>query len=159
MAKFQPFDPERWDEEEEAAKPAKAAKPELTLAALATLAGGLPGTVSAGLRLLDSDQPPKGVDPVAWRESVTDAHRLEADGWAGKALGLGWTALDLFGAVAERSGDPWGDGLAVWLGKRKLLALTADKAIACDPNGTRHYFLLPRPPGARLMWGMGGNGR
>lgn len=49
---------------------------------------------------------PSRVDPRQWREVVVDCQRLVQDGWALQALSLGWSPLDLFGAVPDANGDP-----------------------------------------------------
>jgi hypothetical protein len=115
----------------------------------------LPADLSAGLTRLKTMPAPRGVRPEAWAESVRDAARIVDGGWAALALALGWQPLDLFGGVVEPDGDPYGDGLAVWLSGRKLMALTALGAAAIDANERRHFFALPRGSGARLLWVLG----
>lgn len=167
MAEFQRFDPGRWEQEAEvgeAAKAAKVAKPDggavPTLATLASLAGpaGLPGTVKAGLAALDDAKPPKGVDTEAWQRAVADALALASRGWAAQAIGLGWSPLDLFGAVTGPAGDPFCDGLAVKLNGRRVLALCATFATVADANGGRSYLYRGETEGARLLWALGGRG-
>jgi len=75
----------------------------------------LPASVVAGLALLNGMAAPKLRNARAWPEVVRDAQRLVDKGWAATALALGWTELDLFGAISARDGDPDGDGLAVCL--------------------------------------------
>jgi hypothetical protein len=98
---------------------------------------------------------PMRVDGDAWAETVNNAIRIAEQGWAEKALALGWSALDLFGGVADAEGDPYCDGLAVWLRGPRILALTAEGAIAEDGPRSRSYFLPCRPPGAKLLWELG----
>lgn len=111
MARLLDFDPDKWGREGDGsggstpAKVANPAKPEPTLAALATLAG-LDAALFAGLERLQVMSPPKRCDPAAWLQSVGDALRLALEGWASQALALGWAPLDLFGAVADPDGDP-----------------------------------------------------
>jgi len=76
---------------------------------------------------------------------MRDAVRLIRDGWAEKALALGWTDLDLFGVGAKDSWDF--SGLAVWLQGRELLALTPDDAVVRTETG-RAWF-------RRQGWGHG----
>ena len=59
--------------------------------------------------------------------------------------------LDLFGAVTDANGDPYSDGLAVWLAGRKLLAVCATFAVA-EHEGGRAYFNRRDQVGARLLW-------
>ena len=79
----------------------------------------LPHGVTAGLRRLNVMRPPRLLKPDAWPVAVSDALRLARDGWAAKALALGWHELDLFGAVPDPRGRPCGrrDGrMAQWSG-------------------------------------------
>lgn len=116
----------------------------------------LPPDVTAGLARLAGMACPRDVDPAAWSETVRDAVVLAEEGWAYQALSLGWSPLDLFGAVTGRDDDPHADGLAVWLSGRKLRALSAIAATAVDAAGARHCFNRPRATGARLLWELGG---
>lgn len=114
----------------------------------------LSGGIKAGLARLCSMPTPRTVKAGAWAIVVRDALRVANDGWAGKALALGWTTLDLFGAVTDSDGDPCSDGLAVWLGGRKLLAICSSFAIAEDKSG-RAYFNRRDQAGAKLLWEWG----
>lgn len=115
-------------------------------------------SIQSGVLRVKAMPTPRGADRAAWQCAVKDAAKLLDEGWVASALGLGWTPLDLFGGQLKRSGDPYADGLAVWLQGRRVLAITADHAIASDANGGRHFFNRPRAPGASLMWALG-NGR
>ncbi len=134
------------------------AAPDAPIGTNGTIGTGLPSVIVSGLKRLADMGAPKGADPRAWRLAFKDAAALAGEGFAAQALGLGWSALDLFGGQLKRTGDPQADGLAVWLQGRKVLAVTADHAIASDANGGRHFFIRPRAPGASLMWALG-NGR
>lgn len=114
---------------------------------------GLPPEVLRGLTWLANAPPPARVDHERWPQTVADAKMIAADGWADKAMGLGWSALDLFGA--STTGSEYGDGLAAWLRGRSLLALAETWAVARDDHGNRHYFNRPRGEGARLLWTLG----
>src|SRR5689334_22340902 len=112
---FVKFNPDDWggpEREEGPAKVAKAAKEGATFATLATLAS-LPDDLADGLARLDRMAVPRGVASDAWAETLADASRLVADGWVSQALALGWSQLDLFGAVTDRLGDADADGLAL----------------------------------------------
>lgn len=150
MAGFVKFDPDKWDHPNGAEGVAKVAKPAKAEPSLATLAS------LAGVRSLDPKRPPRGARPEAWALSVRDAKRLLEDGWAEQAASLGWTPLDLFGGCLDPGGDSQCDGLAVWLQGRRVVALSDKLAIARSRNGSRSYFSLPRAPGARLLWALGG---
>ena len=83
----------------------------------------LPDDVVAGVQRLRTMRPPRLLTPGLWPRGISDAIALVDTGWASKALALGWSPLDLFGAVTDTAGDPFSDGLAVWLAERKLLAI------------------------------------
>lgn len=159
MAGFLQFDPDNWEPErasnddEGAAKVAKAAKAEPTLATLAGLAG-LPPDLEDGLARLSQMATPRGVRAEPWTGVVADALRIASEGWAERALGLGWNALDLFGAVAASSGDPDCDGLAVKLAGRRLLAISDSFATVEEGQG-RAFLYRHGNDGARLLWELG----
>lgn len=98
---------------------------------------------------------PSRVDPRQWREVVVDCQRLVLDGWALHALSLGWSPLDLFGAVPDASGDPDADGLAVRLAGRKVLAICASFATVADADGGRTFLYRGNNTSARLLWELG----
>lgn len=88
------------------------------------------GVIGAGLRRLRDQRPPRVIDRSAWSEVVSDALRLEREGWASTALALGWAGHDLFG-IGPR--DAWEfSGLAVWLRGRPILMLDEHRAIVAD---------------------------
>lgn len=111
----------------------------------------LPPAISTGLKALKSMAAPRLRRPEARPGVVSDALSLAKDGWAAKAIALGWTDLDLFGAVTDANGDPYSDGLAVWLAGRKLLAVCATFAVA-EHDAGRAYFNRREQVGARLLW-------
>lgn len=115
----------------------------------------LPPPIEAGVRSLQSLPCPRGVNPKAWRATVRDALSLARDGWAANALALGWTDLDLFGAVPDRNGDPYADGLAVKLGGRTILALCGIFASVSSGGAGRTYLHRGNNDGAVLMWALG----
>lgn len=120
-----------------------------------TIVTGLPASVQLGLERLAAMAAPRLRTPEAWPEVVADAQRLVSDGWAATALSLGWTPLDLFGAVFDADGDPDGDGLAVRLCGRKVLALCPTFATVSDGPGARSFLHRPCASGARLLWDVG----
>ena len=119
---------------------------------------GIRSDILAGLERLKGAAAPRTSNPERWPAVVADALRLAADGWAAQALKLGWSPLDLFGAVTDKQGDPNGDGLAVKLCGRPLLALCASFATVSDGTGARTYLYRGSNAGARLLWQLG-NGR
>lgn len=160
MAGFLQFDPDKWEPngDEPAAKAAKPAEAEPPLATLASLAA-LPAHVVDGVGRLAKVAVPRTVNAKAWALAITDAARLVDDGWALSALRLGWSELDLFGAVIDPAGDPFADGLAVRLQGCDLLAISGGFATARDSKGTRHYLHRLTSEGAKLLWDLGRGGR
>ena len=114
----------------------------------------LPAACASGVRRLQSMSRPRLHRPHLWPVAVSDALRLARDGWAAKALALGWSEPDLFGAVPDPNGDPAGDGLAVWLNGRELLAITAQYAVVGEQGG-RSFFNRRTRDGAVLLWELG----
>ena len=161
MARFVKLDLDQWEPPEAPAKPAKVANLPVSpsdqrqrLAGLATLAD-LPSDVAAGVCQLKVMHLPRLLKPDGWPIVMADAALLVLSGWAAKALALGWTDLDLFGAVPDPLGDPAGDGLAVWMAGRKLLAITAEYAVADDGGAGRSYFNRGSAEGTALLWQLG----
>ncbi len=94
----------------------------------------LPADIAAGLERLQ--RVPTGRfrgDTTAWARVVDDAHALAIDGWAGKALALGWSAHDVFGIGPRDSLDF--AGLAAWLEGREVVVMNADRALARSADG------------------------
>jgi len=96
---------------------------------------GLPDVLAASIRRLETMPPPRGlVDDANWQDVVADAMTIARDGWAAKALALGWQTADLFG-IGPR--DDWEfAGLAVWLRGRSIVLLNEQRAIVAD--GDQH---------------------
>lgn len=113
--------------------------------------GSLPLSITSGLRRLLSMAAPRLACPAVWPRVVSDALSLASQGWAEKAFALGWTPLDLFGAVTEAAGDPFSDGLAVWLAGRSLVVI-CDQFAAAEDNVFRAYFQRHQRDGAKLLW-------
>jgi len=114
----------------------------------------LPDNVASGLRRLKVMRAPRILRPDAWPIAVAGAAYLGKSGRAAKALALGWSPLDLFGAVTERDGYDDADGLAVWLGGRPVLAICATYASVGDGTG-RAYFNRCNRLGTTLLWEIG----
>lgn len=115
----------------------------------------LPPSTTNGLNQLRKMAAPNLYRPERWPLVVSDALRLARDGWAAKALALGWSELDLFGAVPDRDGDPDADGLAVKLGGRTILALCGTFATVSSGGAVRTYLHRGNNDGAVLIWALG----
>lgn len=111
----------------------------------------LPDDLVAGVARLKRMRAPRLLTPDAWPIAVSDASYLAGSGWAAKALALRWSPLNLFGAVTDAEGDPYGEGLAVWLAGRRVLAITATCATVED-GGDRHFYNRRAQVGAKLLW-------
>lgn len=100
----------------------------------------LPEDLVTGLRLLEHlPIPPKLEQPTSWRPVVADALRLADEGWAARAVALGWSLHDLFGIGPT---DDWEfSGLAVWLAGRTMVTLDSATAIASGENSLSSVFI------------------
>lgn len=112
---------------------------------------GLPADVVAGLERLKDSPAPRLLHPERWPAVVADALRLASEGWAASALRLGWSPLDLYGAVPDKHGDPEADGLATKLAGRRIVALCASFATVRDARSTT-FIHRGNNAGAKLMW-------
>lgn len=117
----------------------------------------LPAAVRDGLVALSTAPAPRLLRPELWPGVVADALRLASEGWALQAIRLGWSPLDLFGAVPDKGGDPDGDGLAVKLTGRQVLAVCGTFATVKDASG-RSYVHRGNGAGAVLLWELGRRG-
>ncbi len=111
--------------------------------------------VAAGLDRLRTMPAPRGADPAAWAAVVADAVQIVSNGWAAQALALGWSELDLFGAVTDPDGDPAADGLAVKLAGRRVMAISETFATVADDGGGRSFHYRGNSDGAVLLWDIG----
>ena len=156
------FDPEKWsranasDERLDVAKVARLAKvggvfTELSQLPQLSQLAPVPEPIRAGIAKLRIMKAPRAVRADCWPGVVTDATSLMESGWAARALAKGWRPLQLFGAVTDREGDSYSDGLAVWLVGRKITALL-DGCIAVEDSAGRAYFNCHEQIGVRLLW-------
>lgn len=116
---------------------------------------GLPDNIINGLTCLDGMARPRLQRTENWEPVLADVRRLVGDGWAAQALNLGWSALDIFGAVSDALSDPNADGLVVKLNGRKVLALCASFATVAQPDGGRAFIYRDSTEGAVLLWDLG----
>ncbi len=117
---------------------------------------GLPLEVADGLRRLLDQRPPHIARREVWPGIVADSIGLARDGWASKALALGWSAHDVFGTGPD--GDRSFDGLAVWLGGRRIVGIAANTA-RTSGGGLFHRETYLRSSSPRLspvfLWEFG----
>lgn len=115
----------------------------------------LPSDVRAGLVTLQAMAAPRLARPEVWPGVVADAGCLASDGWAVQALSLGWTPLDLWGCSPVVGGNPDHEGLAVWLGGRRILLIDERTCLVDTRAGGRAMFTRRDPAGAVLLWDLG----
>lgn len=152
--KFDPDESERAKSAESAISP-PVVSPAAPIGTIGSNGTALPSYVRRGLMSL-ADAPAPGVRcSEAWQGVVADALRLANEGWVERALSLGWTALDLFGAVTDHDGDPEADGLAVRLAGRKVLAISDNFATVQDAQNGRAYLYRRGSVGTRVLWELG----
>lgn len=147
--------PETCDNSDKSDKRGVSASPGAPNVPIVTNVTGLPADMRAGLLRLVNAPAPRLGHPELWPGVVADAVRLASEGWATQALSLGWSALDLFGAVTNPAGDPHCDGLAVKLDGRRVLAICATFATVAHADGGRSYLYRGDTEGARLLWALG----
>lgn len=107
-----------------------------------------PSSVAAALAQLEGMACPLSCEPRAWGRMVADARKLVREGWALKALDLGWSEVDLFGIAEDQNGSP---GLAAWLGGDEVTVILDSCAAVRLLDGGRRYFNRP-VTGAVLPW-------
>ena len=114
--------------------------------------GTLTASITDGLGVLAEAPAPRVRCHEAWPQVTADAQRLASEGWAGTALSLGWSELDLFGAATDPEGE---DGLAVKLNGRRVVALCRSFATVADPRGGRTFLYRGGTDNAQLLWALG----
>ena len=98
---------------------------------------GLDPDVAASVRQLPLRPTPRLTNPDAWAVVMHDMMLIARDGWAAKAVALGWSVIDLFG-IGPRDSHEY-QGLAVWLDGARLILIDAHMAVADTGNG-RAFF-------------------
>lgn len=118
-------------------------------------ADSLPSALLRGLKKLQSSGAPDISQPNLWPQVVSDAVRLLEEGWVERALALGWSLLDLWGASPELGGNVDHEGLAVWLAGRRILLL--DQSSCTVRTGPNRWSVFNRRPvpGAVFLWEIG----
>lgn len=108
----------------------------------------LPAAVRAGLNRLRLANPPRLRRSEVWQVVVADALRLAMDGWAERALSLGWQPIELFGISSSF------EGLAAWLDGRAILLLD-DARVIVRRGDERHQYHRTSADGAVWLWDWG----
>jgi hypothetical protein len=132
-----------------------------TSPAIAEYDGGASRSWAEALARLDPARPPDDVPLRRWFQFIDDCGRFLDEGWADRAVALGWGPFDLFGcdrfkpyARIDRMGLLW------LLNAQKLLALGSDSAAISTPSGGSITFRrCPNEPGRVLAWQLSMNNR
>jgi hypothetical protein len=99
-----------------------------------------------GAERLQTLPPPADVPPGRWRQVQQDALQF-CEEWGEKAVALGWSTLDAFGAHKLK---PYARldaaGLVWFLGRCRVLALGPDSATLQFPSGSRQTYRCRRNP-------------
>lgn len=154
------FDPDAWLAQSESTQPAIPAKVAILQPASAEKIAGIAGIAAqqlapelvAGLDRLRMMEPPRITRPALWPEIVFDAVRLSRDGWAERALAVGWEPLQLWGCSPAIGGDIDLEGLAVRLCGRKIIRIEKD---FCEVKEGESWIAFLKPfatDGAIYLW-------
>jgi len=112
----------------------------------------LPAFVRMGLQRLRSMPGPRITKPAAWPEIVANAIRVADEGWAARAIGLGWEPLHLFGWEPSADPDTWDYSLSVVMEGWPIVDVTADFITLRRGNASRPFRNRPRPSLTRFLW-------
>jgi len=112
----------------------------------------LPAFVRIGLHRLRSMPRPRITNPEAWPEIVADAISIADDGWAARAISLGWEPLHLFGWEPSADPDPWDYSLAVVMEGWPIVGVAADFITLRKGNVSRPFRNRPRPSLSQFLW-------
>jgi len=119
--------------------------------------GDLPAFISMGLHRLRSMRRPPLTNPAVWPGIVADALRIADEGWASRAIRLGWEPLHLFGF------DPTGEtgsidlSLAAYLDGWPIVDLEPEYITLRRANVSRPFRNRPRPWLSQYLWELGGD--
>jgi len=108
-----------------------------------------------GVKRLHHQRQHGGVSHHRWQLFLDDCAKFidSHDGWAGRAVELGWDALALFGCDRNRPLDQPGAGLLWRLSGGRLLAIYKDWATIAGTDGTpRVFHRRPSTKNVTLPW-------
>jgi hypothetical protein len=97
------------------------------------------------LARLDPARPPADIPPNRWLSFIDACAQFGADGWAEKAIALGWQLPDLLGCDRAKPLARYDRAGLLWLLKDwRLVAITAESATIETPTGARQtYYKVP----------------
>lgn len=130
--------------------------PSVASVAFVTPPISLPADIAAGLVRLRNMRPPRVQRPELWGEIVRDALRIETEGWAVQAIGLGWDAYAIWGVEPSSDPDQWNEGLAVQLAGRPIRAIDATAFYIQDGDRRILFNRRPRPGLTKYLWDLDG---
>jgi hypothetical protein len=112
-------------------------------AALIEYGSGVPREWAEAFATLDQATPPKDMHPHRWHQIINDGGQF-LDEWGGKALALGWRAVDVFGL--SRTGPSArfdGMGLVACLRGRPVVAISDRSARIATDHGYQTFHRTP----------------
>lgn len=117
--------------------------------------GGIPRAWADGLARLATMPPPDGWG-ADWRAVRDGALRFADDlagQWLAKAVALGWTEVDLFGAAPTAPAARLdARGAATFIKGASTMAITADAIVIRTPSGQRLRITRPTTKGGVPLW-------
>jgi hypothetical protein len=123
-------------------------------AAIAQFDGGAPRDWAEGYARLSEMAPPGDVPLHRWQRFVDDVGRFLDDGWARRAVALGWAALAVFGADRAKPFARIDHAGLLWLvNGGRFVALTKDSA-SIEPQGggaVQRFFRRAAEQGAVVL--------
>lgn len=117
--------------------------------------GGIPRAWADGLARLATMPPPDGwgADWRAVRDGIMRFADDLAGQWLAKAVALGWTEVDLFGAAPTAPAARLDvRGAATFIKAAKIMAITADAIVISTPSGRRLRITRPTTKGGVPLW-------
>lgn len=110
-------------------------------AAIVEYDGCAPRVWAEALARLNPANPPGDISLNRWLQFINDCGLFLDNGWAARAVALGWGPLDLFGCNLEKPLARISQAGLLWLLEgKKLLALTADTAVIATESGSELTF-------------------
>jgi hypothetical protein len=102
---------------------------------------GAPRAWAEALARLDVNRPPGDVPLKRWRRFIDDCGRFLDEGWATRAIAIGWGPFDLFGCDRDRPFARVETAGLLWLlDGDKLADLSRGKAMIERASGTRQTY-------------------
>lgn len=93
------------------------------------------------LKRLNPDRPPGDIPLRRWHAFIADVGKFLEDGWADRAMALGWRAHDLFGCDRNRPFARLDQAGLLWfLNGDRVIAVTTETAVIEKHRGTRQTW-------------------